>query len=161
MLWLLSSLWASEQLPLCPLSARTVVSGYYVDRNEIDYDNGERLMATTATRTSTVTYSGDVSATETAYATDNAASPAQFTIQNLASGANTITVPVGGGAVSVAVTITPPAGNTTTIILKGVTGDTGVGLHLTDPSVIALASTVATFVLTTGGIITGVRLQWN
>ena len=47
------------------------------------------------------------------------------------------------------------------ITLKGVSGDTGVALHLTDPSTIALASSVTSFVLTTGGAITGVRLIWT
>lgn len=39
--------------------------------------------------------------------------------------------------------IQPPAGNTGAITLKGVTGDTGVALHLTQPSWISLASTAA------------------
>jgi hypothetical protein len=45
--------------------------------------------------------------------------------------------------------------------LKGVTGDTGIGLHLTDPSTIALAGSTATFVLTAGNTITGLRLYWS
>lgn len=117
-------------------------------------------MATTATRSTTITYSGTVVGTETVSAASNAASPGQVEIKTLASGANTITVPTGGST-AVSCTIIPPAGNTQTLTLKGVTGDTGVGLHLTDPSTVALAAATATFVLTAGGTITGVVLMWT
>jgi len=117
-------------------------------------------MATASARTQTITFTGDVTATQTNAAASNAASPGQVEIKSLASGANTITVPTGG-ATCVAVTIIPPAGNVTTITLKGVTGDTGVGLHLTDPTTVGLASSVTTFCLTTGGAITGVRFVWS
>lgn len=115
-------------------------------------------MSVSAVRTIQTVYTGDTVGTETRTAATNAASPGSVTIHTLASGANTITVPVG--ATAVAATIQPPTGNTQTIILKGVTGDTGVGLHPTDPSSIALASTVTTFVLTAGGTITGLRIDW-
>jgi hypothetical protein len=117
-------------------------------------------MSVSATRTTTIVYSGDVTGTETIAAALNAASPGSVTIQNLASGLNTITVPVGSATV-VAATIVPPVGNVTSITLKGVTGDTGILLHLTDPTTIALAAAQATFVLTTGGIINGVRIFWT
>jgi hypothetical protein len=117
-------------------------------------------MSVTATSTISIVYSGDVTGTETLTAASNAASPGQVQIVTLASGANTITVPTGGATVT-AVYIVPPSGNVQTLILKGVTGDTGVGLHLTDPSRVALASSVTTFVLTAGNTITGLRLYWS
>lgn len=117
-------------------------------------------MSASSLRTTTIVYTGDVVGTETIVTALNAASPASVEIKTLASGANTITVPTGGSTV-VACTIVPPAGNTQTMILKGVTGDTGVGLHLTDQTVIALAAGAVNFVITAGGTITGLRLYWT
>src|SRR6267142_849838 len=106
-------------------------------------------MSVSAARSTTITYSGDVSGTETVSAATNAASPGSVEIKTLSSGANTITVPTGG-TTPTACTILPPTGNTTSLTLKGVTGDTGVRLHNTDPSTISLDSSTATFVLTAG-----------
>jgi len=118
-------------------------------------------MSVTSTCTTTIVYTGDVTGTETIAAATNAASPGSITIQNLASGLNTITVPVAAGATPTSVVIQPPTGNTQTITLKGVTGDTGVGVHLTDHLKLSLAATTTTFVLTTGGIINNVRFYWT
>jgi len=90
-------------------------------------------------------------------ATENSASPARQDYTNLSSGANTITAPSGGSAV----TIIPPAGNTTSITLKGISGDTGVRIHNTDPTTIAYDSSLTSFVLTAGSTINGVRLIWT
>lgn len=117
-------------------------------------------MAVTATRTTTIVYSGDVIGTETLSAAANAASPGSVEIKSLSSGANTITVPTGGATV-VACTIVPPTANTTSITVKGVTGDTGVRIHNTDPTSLSIDSSVTSFVLTAGGAITGVRLFWS
>lgn len=117
-------------------------------------------MAVSAQRVQTITYSGDVTGTESVSAATNAASPGSVTLHTLASGANTITAPTGGSTPTAA-TILPPAGNTQTLTLKGVTGDTGVGLHLTDPTTIALAAATTTFCLTAGGTITGLRIYWT
>lgn len=117
-------------------------------------------MSTSATRTITLVFSGDVTGTETISAATNAASPGQLEIKTLSSGANTITVPTGGSTPT-AVTIVPPTGNVVTMTLKGVTGDTGVALHLTDPTNIALASSVTTFVITTSNTLTGIRFYWS
>lgn len=116
-------------------------------------------MAVASARTQTITYTGDVTGTESVSAAANAASPGSITIHTLAAGPNTITVPVG--ATCTAATIVPPSGNLQTLTLKGVTGDTGVALHLTDPTTLALASTVTTFVLTAGGIVTALRIYWS
>lgn len=117
-------------------------------------------MAVASARSQIITYTGDTTGTQTVSAAANAASPGSVTIHTLAAGANTITAPTGGSTPTAA-TILPPAGNTQTLILKGVTGDTGVGLHLTDPTTIALAASVTTFCLTAGGTITGLRVYWS
>jgi len=117
-------------------------------------------MAVTSTRTTTIVYSGDVVGTQTVTAASNTVSPGSIEIINLVSGANTITVPTGGSTPT-AVTIHPPTANAASITLKGVTGDTGVQLHDTDPSTISLDSTVTTFVLTASAAVTGVRLYWS
>lgn len=116
-------------------------------------------MAVASARTQTITYTGDVSGQESVAAAANAASPGSITIHTLALGANIITVPVG--ATCTAATIVPPSGNLQTLTLKGVTGDTGVPLHLTDPTTLALPSTSTTFVLTAGGVITALRIYWS
>ena len=117
-------------------------------------------MSVSATRTITIVYSGDVTGTETIAAAVNAASPGSVEIKSLASGLNTITVPTGGATVTCC-TIFPPVGNTVSITLKGVTGDTGIRIHNTDPTAIAIDPSATTFVLTTGNTITGVRLYWS
>lgn len=114
----------------------------------------------TARRKVTITYSGDVDGEQELNAADNADSPAVVELKTLAIGANTILVPTAG-AVPTAVTIVPPSDNTTAITLKGVTGDTGVRIHDTDPTTIALDDSVLSFCLTAGAEIVGVRLYWS
>ena len=117
-------------------------------------------MAATSTRTTTITFTSDVTGTHTLSAASNAASPASVEIKSLVSGANTITLPTGGSTVT-GCTIVPPASNTVSITLKGVSGDTGFRLHNTDPTTVSFHSTITTFVLTTGDAITGIRLFWS
>lgn len=74
----------------------------------------------------------------------------------LSSGANTITTPTG---TFTHVLILPPSGNAQTMTLKGVSGDTGIALSLTKPSLVSLAS-VSSFVITAGGTISGLILVW-
>jgi hypothetical protein len=118
-------------------------------------------MATQSTRSNVITFTGDVTGTQTINAAANVASPGSIQILALASGANTITVPVATGITVTGVTIVPPAGNTVAITLKGVTGDTGILLHETDPSTLAIDNTVTSFVLTAGAAVEGVRLFWT
>jgi hypothetical protein len=117
-------------------------------------------MATTGKRAIILNFVGDTPASLTRNAVDNAASPATTDLVTLASGNNTITPPAGGST-PVAVTITPPSGNTQTLTLKGINADTGVVLHKTDPSSFGLNSPTNTFVITTSGIITGCRFDWS
>jgi hypothetical protein len=76
-----------------------------------------------------------------------------FSITNvvLGSGANTITVP----SWAVGVLIQPPSGNTQTLTLKGVTGDTGVAISETGPTLLSFTTPPSTFVVTAGGATTG------
>lgn len=69
----------------------------------------------------------------------------------LSSGLNTITIPTGTKLIIVQL----PAGNSTDVTLKGVTGDTGIPL-IADSGVAAFQpkSTNTTFALTAGGAIT-------
>lgn len=116
-------------------------------------------MATSATFAAVLTLTGDIQQTQPINAAVNAASPAAETLVNLSSGANTLTAPVA--AVATRLTIIPPSGNTILMTLKGVTGDTGVPLHLTDPTTIGVDSTLVTLCLTAASAITGVRLIWS
>lgn len=117
-------------------------------------------MAAASSLKITVGFSGDVVAQHIINAAANSASPASVEIKSLASGANTITVPTGGSTPTACVVV-PPAGNAISITLKGVTGDTGIRLHDTNPSVVAVDSSVSSFTLTAGATITGVRLFWS
>jgi len=118
-------------------------------------------MAVTSNRTCSVIFTGDLAATLPFSAAANASSPADVQILTLASGFNTITLPTGGSSVKSA-TIVPPSGNTQTLTLKGVTGDTGILLHKTDPTVVTFdTGAAATFGLTAGGTVTGLRIVWG
>ncbi len=118
-------------------------------------------MAVTADRKITITYDSGVEGVQVLEAAENAASPGAITVQALASGFNSISVPASTGVTVTAVTIVPPTGNTTSITLKGVTGDTGVRIHNTDPTTIAIHSDVTAIGLTAGAIIQGVRFFWT
>jgi len=113
-------------------------------------------MSVTSSRKITIQFSSDITYSQEFAAATNASGSGNDILTNLSSGANTITPPTGAKAV----TIIPPSANAVTITLKGVTGDTGVPLHLTDPTSIGLASAAA-FVLTAGGALTGIRLIYS
>ena len=69
----------------------------------------------------------------------------------LASGDNTIAIPVGG----LAMLFIPPVANSDTITLKGVTGDTGIPLSKTEPSYISLDAAGGDILLVAGAEIAG------
>lgn len=117
-------------------------------------------MSVTSQRNIDINFTVDHKSSTTYSADTNTDSPGQHQVITLASGANTITVPTGGTTPK-AVTIVKPSGNTTSITFKGVTGDTGVRLHDTDPDSISLDSSVTTFCLTAGASLEGVRLIWT
>lgn len=117
-------------------------------------------MSTSAIRTVKIVFSGDIDATDTFITASNAASPGMVDNVRLASGDNTITVPVVSGITVKSCTIVPPSSNTHLIKLKGVDGDTGVPLSLTETSSIGLDTTATTFVLNAAAQIDGVLLIW-
>lgn len=117
-------------------------------------------MAVESTRRITVIMTGDIEVADQFSAAENAASPGSVEIKTLASGANTITVPTGGATVT-GCTIIPPAANTTNITLKGVTGDTGVQLHDSDPTSLGIDPALVSFCLTAAAQIVGVRFVWT
>lgn len=118
-------------------------------------------MSITSSRNVQVQFSGDITASIIQSALDNAVSPGEFDVVSLAIGANTITAPVVSGIVVTGVMIIPPAGNVNLITLKGVTGDTGIPLHFTDPTSLALDTSFASLVLTVTVAVVGVRLIWS
>lgn len=69
----------------------------------------------------------------------------------LASGPNTIAVPAG----ATCALIQPPAGNVVALTLKGITGDTGILIHKTNPTFLSLDPGQASFVITAASLTTG------
>ena len=119
-------------------------------------------MAVQSSRQSIIQFTGDVTGTEIAQAAINQLSSGQSQIIALVTGANTVTVPaVALVYVPTAVTIIPDPLNVTTLTLKGVTGDTGVTIHPTDPTILAIASTVVSFVITVLAGPVNVRFIWS
>ena len=118
-------------------------------------------MSTTSSRTVQIQFSGDTTFELIQSALDNSASPAQSDIITLNTGANTITAPVVSGIVVTALTIIPPSGNANSMTLKGVSGDSGIPMHLTDPTTIALGSGFSSLVINAAASIIGVRLIWS
>lgn len=117
-------------------------------------------MAITSNRIESIILTGDTISSKSYPSAANSASPGSEDVYSLLTGANTILVPTGGTTVKAA-TIIPPAGNLQTITLKGITGDTGVGLSKLDPTTIAFDTAPASFVLTVGGNVTGLRIIWS
>ena len=118
-------------------------------------------MAVTSSRSISVQFSGDVTEGLIQSALDNITSPGMNVIQTLVSGDNTITAPVVSGIVVTGLTIIPPSGNSNLMTLKGIIGDTGISLHLTDPTSIALAPAFTSLVINAAGTTIGVRLIWS
>lgn len=118
-------------------------------------------MAVNSARQITITLTGDVEGVQDPEAAENAASPGTIEVKTLAIGFNSITVPAVVGVTVTAVTIIPPAGNAQSLTLKGITGDTGIRLHNTDPTSLAIDSSVTAIGLTAGASIVGVRFIWS
>ena len=114
-------------------------------------------MSVTSDRSINIQNTSDVEYQQTFEAASNASGSGQNQLVALSSGNNSITIPTS----AVAVTIIKPSGNTVQLYAKGVSGDTGVKLHLTDPDSISLG-TSAVLVLNAASTVT-VRLifsQW-
>lgn len=89
----------------------------------------------------------------------NTQSPGINQVLALTTGTNTITVPAVGLTVTAA-TFIPPVGNTNLMTLKGVAGDTGIALHKTNATSIAIDTTVATFVINAAAPV-NLRVIWT
>jgi hypothetical protein len=118
-------------------------------------------MSVTSSRTIQIQFSGDVTTEIIQSALDNALSPCQIDVLSLILGDNTITAPAISGLIITGLLIIPPAGNVNLLTLKGVAGDTGVSLHLTDPTSLALDITFVSLVLTAAAATVGVRFVWT
>lgn len=100
-------------------------------------------------------FTGDLAMQSISAAIENTNSPGSIQDYSLSLGANTITPPAN----ATGCTILFPASNTVLCTLKGVTGDTGIVLHPTDPTRIGLNSTTA-FVLTAATSV-AIRIIWS
>lgn len=100
-------------------------------------------------------FSGNYDFLAVSEAAENSNFPGSIESYSLVSGANTITPPTG----VTGVTFLMPSGNTVVITLKGVSGDTGIPLNLTDPTSLGLNST-NTFVLNAASAVT-IQLIWS
>lgn len=119
-------------------------------------------MAVASTRIITISMSGDINVpTMTFPAATNSVAPGDIDVLSLVLGNNTVTLPTGGSTPKGA-TIIPPPGNAQTLTLKGVNGDTGIPLSKVDPTSISFETPPpASFVLTAGGAIDGLRVVWT
>ena len=85
----------------------------------------------------------------------NANSPLDVQFLNLANGVNTISINAKAGAVL----IIPPSASAVALTLKGVSGDTGIGISPKAPTLISFPSTPpANIVITAGGTVAGVLI---
>ena len=121
-------------------------------------------MANTSNKSLSIAITGDGSTSSIAWSEVfnglvNGLSPAQSEIKDLTLGANTITVPVAGGATAIGVLIIPPSTNNQILTLKGVAGDVGIFIAKGDFTYLSLFG-VATFVINAGGVVSGVRFIW-
>ena|ERR1035437_3804910 len=118
-------------------------------------------MSVTSIRSIQVQFSGDVTEGLIQSALDNASSPGMNDIVELNPGANTITAPSVSGVIVTGLTVIPPSGNINLLTLKGVGGDTGIPLHLTDPISLSLDVTFSSLVINVATTTSGVRLVWS
>jgi len=120
-------------------------------------------MAITSNRQIVITQTAPFVASWTFPAGANANAPGDVQIYTLSTTNNTINFPTGGAVVS-GITIVPPVGNSASITLKGVAGDTGIAIHRTDPTSIAFDTTNTTqtsLVFTVSTTITGLFIIWT
>lgn len=113
-------------------------------------------MSVTSDRSVTINFSSEVNYQQTFGAATSTTGSAQNQLVSVTTGL-VVTVPSN----AVAVTIIPPVANTTALTIKGITGDTGIGLHKTDPSSFGLSTTQTTFVLAAASTTSGVRIIFS
>jgi hypothetical protein len=120
-------------------------------------------MAITSSRTVQIQVSGDVTGNMNLSALDNPTSMGEINLYAIVGPGSTVIAAPGGviGVNITGLTIIPPAGNTSVMTLKGVAGDTGIPLHVTDPTSIAVDSSFVSFVLSSTLQVNGVRIAWT
>lgn len=118
-------------------------------------------MAVTSSRTIQITLSGDVDLEQPFSAADNPTASGVVNVISLTTGVNTIIPPTVSGVVNKGVMIIPPAANAVLMTMKGAPGDTGLPLHLTDPTSLAIDTTFAQLVLSVPSNLVGLRLIWT
>lgn len=118
-------------------------------------------MSITSSRTVQVQFSGDNTQEFIQSALDNALAAGQVDFITLDIGSNPVFPPTNTAFVVAGVTIIPPAGNEEIITLKGAFSDTGIPIHLTDPTSIGLDSSFTGLNLVVAAEVVGVRLVWN
>jgi hypothetical protein len=104
-------------------------------------------MAVNSTTTVGVTLTGDIAGTLTIPLSTNGTSPGQRQQVVLAAGNNTLTPPSG----TLKAVIIPPTGSTNGKTLKGVAGDTGIPMSLTEPTVLSFPAGAGAFVINSVG----------
>lgn len=113
-------------------------------------------MGVTSTSGVVFSYEGDiVQPQQLIAAASNASCPGSEQLVAVSSSPVTVTKPAG----AVGCIVQKPAGNTVVITLKGVSGDSGVQLALTDPDRLSLGAAQAAFVLVAASAAT-IRLIW-
>jgi len=113
-------------------------------------------MSVTSDRSVTINWSQDVTYQQTFEAVTSTTGPGWNQLVSVTTGL-VITIPSN----AVAVTIIPPVANTTALTIKGVTGDTGIGIGASDPSSFALSTTQTTLVLAAASTTSGVRVIFS
>lgn len=118
-------------------------------------------MSITSSRTVQIQFSGDITSQIIQSAADNATAFGETDTDTLAIGNNTVPAPIVSGLLITGLTIIPPSGNTAIMTLKGVAGDTGIPLHITDPTSIALDPTFVSLIISVTAQVVGVRFIWT
>lgn len=113
------------------------------------------MSGVTSNRRVITEFAGVYSMTAVSAASENTSSPGSIVEVALSSGNNTITPPTG----AIGATVLMPEGNTALVTLKGVNGDTGIALALTDPTSLGLHA-ITTFVLNAASSVT-VQIIWS
>lgn len=107
-------------------------------------------MSVTSNRDINLQFTGDVEYQQSFSSETSVDASGQNQIIELTTGNNTITVPDD----AISATIVKPSDNEVVLKLKGVSGDTGILLSLTDPDSISLNGSVTSFVINVASAVT-------
>lgn len=118
-------------------------------------------MTLVSNRNVQIEFSGAVQSSVVQSALENAVSVGNQIITDLASGDNTITIPVVTDGICTGVTIILPSANTVLVILKGDAADVGVALNLVDPSSFGIDTTVTEIILNAADDLPGVIIIFS